>query len=148
MSRTVLVPVDGSPLSFDALRHAFQGFPDSEIVAYHVVDLFRPDYGMLENTGSTYEPMIGTDAWDSAVDDATDRLFAEVAEVADEYDRSVVTDSDIGDPKRLVVEYATAEDVDHVVLGSHGRLDERRPLYGSVAETVARRAPVPVTVVR
>ncbi|TMT81617.1 universal stress protein [Haloterrigena sp. H1] len=148
MSRTVLVPVDGSPLSFDALRHACREFPDAEIVAYHVVDLFRPDYGTLVDVDSTYEPMIGTAAWDRAVEEATDQLFADVSAIADEYDRAVVTDSDIGDPKRLIVEYATVEDVDHVVLGSHGRLDERRPLYGSVTETVVRRTPVPVTVVR
>jgi len=148
MSRTVLVPVDGSPLSFDALRHACREFPDAEVVAYHVVDLFRPDYGTLEDVDSTYEPMIGTAAWDRAVEEATDKLFADVSAIADEYDRSVVTDSDIGDPKRLIVEYATVEDIDHVVLGSHGRLDDRRPLYGSVTETVVRRVPVPVTVIR
>ncbi|GAB7020860.1 universal stress protein [Halostagnicola bangensis] len=36
--------------------------------------------------------------------------------------------------------------VDHVVLGANGRPDERRPLYGSVSETVVRRVPVPVVV--
>ncbi|WP_265109956.1 universal stress protein [Halosolutus halophilus] len=146
MTSRVLVPVDGSPLSMRALRHALREFPDAEITAYHVVDLFEPDYST--DVESSYEPMIGSAEWYRAVDDATDRLFAEVAEVAADYDRSVATDSDIGDPKRLVVEYATEEAVDHVILGSHGRPGTTRPLFGSVAETVVRRAPVPVTVVR
>jgi len=40
MPRTVLVPVDGSPLSSRALRHALREFPEAEIAAYHVIDLF------------------------------------------------------------------------------------------------------------
>jgi nucleotide-binding universal stress UspA family protein len=35
-----------------------------------------------------------------------------------------------------------------VVMGSHGRDGVSRILLGSVAETVVRRAPCPVTVVR
>lgn len=145
MDRTVLVPVDGSPLSSRALRHALREFPDAEITAYHAVDPFTPD---AIDVDSTYEPMIGSDAWDRTVAEATDQIFDDVAEVAAEYDRSVATESDIGDPKRLIVEYAVDEGVDHIVMGSHGRLDAERPLYGSVAETVVRRAPVPVTVIR
>ena len=154
MGTTVLVPLDGSPLSFRALRHAFQEFPDAEFLVFHVVDLFAPrpdpgygDAGSIE-TPSAYEPLIGTDEWYGTVEESTDRLFEEVEAVADEYDREVRTESDIGDPARLIVEYATEEDVDHVVLGAHGRPDERRPLYGSVSETVVRRVSVPVTVVR
>ncbi|SDQ56853.1 universal stress protein [Natronobacterium texcoconense] len=150
MSSTVLVPIDGSPLSVRALRHAFRKFPDGEVVAYHVVDLFDPGHGdeSFVDAPSVYEPMMGTDEWYGAVEESTDRLFAEVEEVAEEYDRSVTTESDIGDPARLVVEYATEEDVDHVVIGAHGRPDERRTIYGSVSETVVRRVPVPITVVR
>ncbi|RKD88984.1 universal stress protein [Halopiger aswanensis] len=145
MVRTVLVPVDGSPLSSRALRYALREFPDAEITAYHAVDPFTPD---AVGVDSTYEPMIGSNAWDRAVAEATDRIFDDVAEIAGDYDRSVATESDIGDPKRLIVEYAIDEDSDHIVLGSHGRLDAERPLYGSVAETIVRRAPVPVTVIR
>lgn len=39
-------------------------------------------------------------------------------------------------------------DVDHVAVGSHGRSGVSRLLLGSVAESVMRRPPVPVTVVR
>ncbi|EMA33260.1 UspA domain-containing protein [Halobiforma lacisalsi AJ5] len=150
MVSTVLVPVDGSPLSFQALRHALREYPEAEVIVYHVVDLFDPGYGRdsVVDSPSAYEPLIGTDEWYGSVEEATDRLFSEADAVADEYDREVTTESDIGDPGRLVVEYATEEDVDHVVIGAHGRPDERRPLYGSVSETVVRRVPVSITIVR
>ena len=41
-----------------------------------------------------------------------------------------------------------ARDIDHVVMGSHGRSGLSRVLLGSVAENVVRRSTVPVTVVR
>ena len=147
MATRMLIAVDGSPLSFRALRYALREFPEAEFVAYHVVDLFEPD--VLEGASdSSYEPMIGSDAWDERVSETTDTLFEEVAEIADEYDRSVATDSDIGDPKRLVVDYAVEEDVDAIVVGAHGRPGRDRPLFGSVADTVVRRATIPVIVVR
>ncbi|MFW6265865.1 MAG: universal stress protein, partial [Halanaeroarchaeum sp.] len=44
--------------------------------------------------------------------------------------------------------YVEETDVDHVVIGSHGRSGVGRILLGSVAERVVRRSPTPVTVVR
>jgi nucleotide-binding universal stress UspA family protein len=148
MSESILVPVDGSPLAEKALRHALTTFPDAEITAYHVVDLFDPDYGTRPARDPTYEPMIGTDDWYAQADSHTDRLFETVRSVAAEHDRTVTTESDIGDPSRLVLDYVDEEAVDHVVLGAHGRERTDRPLFGSEAETIVRRATVTVTVVR
>jgi len=44
--------------------------------------------------------------------------------------------------------YAEDLDVDHIVMDSHGRSGASRVLLGSVAETVTRRSPVSVTIVR
>ena len=52
-----------------------------------------------------------------------------------------------GKPTRVIVDYAEDEFIDHVVMGSHGRQGVSR-LLGSVAKTVVRRSPVPVTVTR
>jgi nucleotide-binding universal stress UspA family protein len=148
MSDSILVAVDGSPLSEKALRHALKTFPGAEITAYHVVDLFDPDFGTHPDRDPTYEPMIGTDDWYAQAEAHTDDLFEAVGTVAAEHDRVVTTDSDIGEPARLVLEYADEADVDHIVLGAHGREWTDRALFGSEAETVVRRARVPVTVVR
>lgn len=55
---------------------------------------------------------------------------------------------EVGHPARVIVDYARREDIDHVVIGSHGREGVSRLLLGSVAEKVVRRSPVPITVVR
>jgi nucleotide-binding universal stress UspA family protein len=60
----------------------------------------------------------------------------------------VDTTAEVGGPANAIVECAEEESVDHIVTGSHGRSGVTRILLGSVAETVVRRSPVPVTVVR
>jgi nucleotide-binding universal stress UspA family protein len=50
----------------------------------------------------------------------------------------------IGDPADAIVDLATEEKVDLIVMGTHGRTGFSRLLMGSVAEAVVRRAPCPV----
>jgi len=47
-----------------------------------------------------------------------------------------------------LLEYAEVHDIDHIVLGSHGRRGLSRFLVGSVAERVVRRSPGSVTIIR
>lgn len=147
MTKNILVPVDGSPLSRAALRHACKEFPDASITVLHVVDLFEPGYGVYSDFETSYEPLAGSEEWYERAEAASEQLLEEARELAADHDRTVSTTSEIGDPKRIIVEYADEEDIDHIVLGAHGRREDR-PVFGSVAEIVARRARVPLTLVR
>lgn len=135
----VLVPVDGSEPSDVALAHALERFDDAEIVALYVMDPVD---------GSTAWGPGSADEWLSASEERAKTVLSGAAEIASDAGRSVTTESVIGRPSRTIVEYTDEHDVDHVVIGSHGREGLSRVLLGSVAETVVRRAPVPVTVVR
>jgi nucleotide-binding universal stress UspA family protein len=53
-----------------------------------------------------------------------------------------------GDPGEAIVDAATAEHADLIVVGSHGRSGVGRFLVGSVSDHVVRHAPCPVMVVR
>jgi nucleotide-binding universal stress UspA family protein len=57
---------------------------------------------------------------------------------------SVVT----GNPVDELLSLALARDADLIVVGTHGRRGLRRMLLGSFAETLVRRSPIPVAVVR
>jgi len=54
----------------------------------------------------------------------------------------------IGDPAGEIVRIAGEDEVQMIVLGTHGRSGISRMLMGSVAEAVVRRAPCPVLVYR
>ena len=49
-----------------------------------------------------------------------------------------------GDPSSAIPRFAESEEVDMVVLGTHGRTGLTRLLMGSVAEAIVRRSPCPV----
>nr|WP_239524364.1 universal stress protein [Halogeometricum borinquense] len=53
-----------------------------------------------------------------------------------------------GNLRGSFTEYAENQDIDHIVIGCHGRSIVSRVLLGDVAQTVAQRASVPVTFVR
>jgi len=145
MSSHVLVAVDGSDQGWRALEHAIEQFAGDRITVLTVVDPMEGMYGDLEGsyyTHETYEEAI--EAGENRCDTARDR--AEDAGLSN--DTAFETVVEVGQPRREIVEYADDNDVDHVVVGSHGRSGVSRILFGSVAETVARRSPVPVTIVR
>jgi nucleotide-binding universal stress UspA family protein len=50
----------------------------------------------------------------------------------------------MGDPATEIVALAEEENVDLIVMGTHGRTGIKRLLMGSVAEAVVRRASCPV----
>lgn len=145
MSEHVLVPLDGSDPSWDALDHAIENHRGGRITVLHVVDPVEGVYAGPE--GGYYDP----DGYERAVDRGEDicEHARERLEEAGALDETVFeTAVEPGRPARTIVSYAADEDVDHVVMGSHGRSGVSRLLLGSVAETVVRRAPMPVTVVR
>ncbi|WP_226483317.1 universal stress protein [Natrinema amylolyticum] len=136
----VLVPIDDSDPARTALEHAVTTHPDATITVLHVIN---PSLTMYHGEMSyDYERLIDLE------EDRSESLFETAREIADEHGASIETETVIGQPSRSIVEFAAENDVDQIVLGSHGRSGVSRVLLGSVAEKVVRRAPVPVTVVR
>lgn len=136
----VLVPFDGSDQSKEALAYAVKQFPDAEITALYAV--YPPRDVVGSGTKAATDEI---EDWGASLDDHT----ARVIELAVEHtDHPIKTATTNGDPAASIVEYAADESVDHIVIGSHGRDGLSRLIMGSVAETVVRRAPTSVTVVR
>ncbi|MEF8840555.1 MAG: universal stress protein [Haloarculaceae archaeon] len=152
LPRSVLVAFDGSTPSRDALSYALERFPDAEVRALYADS---PTSGDAEHLGpggdrSTefedwYEPV---GEWHERADRDADSVLGLAEDVADGYGRAIGTATEAGDPTRVVVDYAGRNDVDHVVVGSHGGEGVTRRLLGSVAAFVVRRSPTSVTVVR
>lgn len=88
------------------------------------------------------------EAWYDDVRNETDDILDEARELASDHGVEITTKVDVGEPWRAIVEYAEENDVDHIIMGSHGRDDDSPLPLGSVAETVMRRSPVLVSIVR
>ncbi|MFD1564246.1 universal stress protein [Haloarchaeobius amylolyticus] len=156
MSRTVFVPTEGSPLSTKALETALMDYPDADIVVCHVmdpigsgrslIDVMRPTFDNGAPPGSV-TPEYWRE-WREEAEAKAETVFDDARELAADHDRTVETVLEFGEPDDIILEYAEGHDVDRIVMGSHCRTGAERFLLGSVAETVVRRAPVPVMVVR
>jgi len=141
MAKHVLVPVDQSEQSENACRFVVEEFPDAEVVLLHVIDPSEGGY-----TAGAGIPSSAEKWYERTKEDAERRLAELSEEVLNHGD--VSTTVEVGRPSRTIIDYAEDHEVDHIVMGSHGREGVTRILLGSVAETVVRKASVPVTVAR
>ncbi|WP_254763700.1 universal stress protein [Natrinema marinum] len=148
MSTYILVPMDGAPLSKKALEVALSEHDDAEFTVLHVIDPADPGYSYPIDVDVTREPLHGSEAWYERAEELADELFDDARETADDYGVDLETELVAGSPARVIVDYAADHDVDHIIMGSHGRDEKSRILLGSVTETVAFRSPVRVTLVR
>ena len=135
----VLVPTDGSTASEGAIEHAIDLATqyDATVHALYVVDVGT--YSSLE---------AGTDmVVDELQAEGTEAVEA-VAAQADDAGVVAETAVETGIVHRSIVDYVDGEDIDLVVMGTHGRTGVGRVLLGSVAENVIRTASAPVMTVR
>ncbi|AEH36890.1 universal stress protein [Halopiger xanaduensis] len=144
MPNHVLVPIDDSSQSTEALEFACSEYPDATITALHVLDPgdFYAATGVEGGTMANYDQL------QEHHEERAENLLEGARERAADRGVEIETDHVVGGVSRSIVDYADEHDVDHIVIGSHGRTGASRILLGSVAETVARRSPVPVTIVR
>ncbi|SEH15476.1 Nucleotide-binding universal stress protein, UspA family [Natronorubrum sediminis] len=140
MTEQILVPYDGSGPAKKALEYTFETFDDVDVTVLYVVPVPEGYWEAFENPEDRIP----------AADEATERgqtILDEAVDRAEESGHELTTEIETGRPGTVIVERAT-EGYDTIVIGSHGRQGVSRILLGSVAESVVRRAPTPVLVVR
>ncbi|AZH27214.1 universal stress protein [Haloplanus aerogenes] len=129
---TILVPTDGSDCSEAAAAHAV-ALAEATGASLHVVHVV--DLGVLpvDESGALIEELqqAGQHALESVIDRAEDVSSVQASVLS-------------GSPYRAIVDYAESEDVDLVVMGTHGRTGFDRYLLGSVTERVVRLSDRPV----
>lgn len=142
MASRILVPMDDSKHAEQALEYALDNFPKGDISVLHVVGVPSPMMG--EATA-----LLLADNVEEAAADRAEPAFERARAVADERGREIETIVGIGQPARNII--GRAENYDTIVLGAHGAhwsRAARQFLVGNVAETVSKRAPIPVIIVR
>lgn len=138
----ILLPTDGSEAVQPAVDAAID-LADKYDATLDVLYVVEPPSSVSGLAGGA-----------TTIDDLLDELEADgrdaTAEIADQARASgleVTTEVRRGNPRDDILEYAEHNDVDAIVLGTHGRRGVKRTLLGSVTEAVVRRAEVPVLTV-
>jgi len=144
MGQHVLVPVDRSSQSERAFEYVLDELQEPRITLLHAIDP-----ASVFAYGDEFEFDVGGYRREERRRREDDERMLDEFE-AEASARGFETEAVIktGRPARRILEAAEERDVDHIVMGSHGRSGVGRVLFGSVAESVTRRSPVPVTVVR
>lgn len=147
MYNQILVPTDGSRVAQAAVKHAVDLAEKygADLHALYIADTDAVAYGL------------GTEQ----VDRIRQGQFSDMKELREEAEeatgyvvergggRGVAVHEQHagGKPHRVIADYAEDNDIDLIVMGSHGRAGVRRALLGSVTERTLRSTHVPVLVV-
>lgn len=141
MAEQVLVALDNSNPAEQALSFALSHFPESELIVFHALSLQEETTKFQLESGTS---MTSVDELEAERREEIEQVIERVRSESDGYDQRLTVEVKAGSPARQIVSYAEEQDVDHIVIGNHGRTGASRILLGSVAEKVIRRAPFPL----
>ncbi len=142
MYKKILSPMDGSEFaecSLEHLRSIATGCNVSEIVLFTVIEPFPPTTGISEDWRNKLERESRAEAED---------YLTKLAQRLDLKENNVTIRTAVahGRPAGNILKYASENNVDLIIMSTHGRSGVSRWVFGSVANKVLRHSPVPVLI--
>lgn len=137
MYENILLPTDGSEGAGEAVEHAasIAGKFDSTIHVVYVVDLRATSpHDMAEVLTGKLE-----DIGKKATQTIKEELEGEGLEVKTYVEKGI--------PHKTIMDLADRQDIDLIIMGTHGRTGLDRIMLGSVTEKVVRKSKIPVLTV-
>lgn len=154
MYQRIMVPVDGSELAECVLPHVesvAMGCNSREVVFVRVVEPVQIPSGTFSEGGAVYDY--------AQLDQVRKDMEQQNRAEADQYlhrlqsrvsygDAKVRTEVLVGSVANTLIEYAEENNVDLVVISTHGRSGIGRWVWGSTADKIMRSGTAPVLMVR
>ncbi len=149
--KKILVPVDGSSASMKALQYAAHlaalEASDAELVVLHVLEDIKQ--GGAIGLQAKYGNVRLVEGFKKARRKAALEWLKQIEEAAKKKGIRLKIEVLDGDSKvEIIIDYASENSVDLIVMGSRGLTGFKRLMLGSVANAVVSNAPCPVMVVR
>jgi nucleotide-binding universal stress UspA family protein len=146
MFNKVLVPLDGSELAERSLDPALLV---SRRSGGKVILLSVPIFRMVLAPGTVgLGQVLPDDSLDLVSRDQTEAYLERIKEARQEPDLAIQTVVMEGDVAGNIVDLAANEEVDLIIMTTHGYSGFTRWMMGSITERVLRHAPCPVLVIR
>lgn len=138
----ILVPTDGSDAVEPAIEMALDMARTHDATLHALFAVDPPS-----TIGGAGEGFTGLDNLLDELEEEGHRATESIAMRAD--DSNVETETAVrrGNPRDEILSYATDNDIDLIIMGTHGRTGVKRSLLGSVTETVIRHSDIPVMTV-
>lgn len=141
----ILVPVDGSQISFSAVKHAAQ---IAKVFGSQLTLISLVAEDPLSDVDFYYSAPVMKDYFLQAYNNA-EKALHDAVQIAQEYGVNVQSKIIKGQVSEdAVVETATALKSDLIVMGSHGRKGFQKFLLGSFAQDVLKSTELPVLIVK
>ena len=145
----ILCPVDFSRNAAHATRYAlaFADAYDAEVILLQVTH--APAVTMTDYAGFPYCELDLASTIIPTLEDEDDRRLDRLAEhLQENHSCRIRPLHTVGKPFVEIIRVAEEENVDLIVMGTHGRTGLKHVLIGSTAEKVVRMAPCPVLTVK
>ncbi len=140
--KKILVPMDFSECSDAALKYA-RALREAFGASLHLLHVVQDPYTQPWAAEAFPAPL------GEMLQQWQEQARTRLAGLLDEKDRASATiGTVVGSPFYEIVRYAVEQEIDLIVIGTHGRGPVAHMLLGSVAEKVVRKAPCPVLTVR
>lgn len=150
--KKILVPVDGSDLSFKAVDYAIHlaKADNAEITALNVVEDIKQ--GGAIGLQAKYGNVSLVDAFRKARKESAEQWMNKISQDAKSqgvnFKKEIIDDEDVSSEAGVITKFAQQNYFDLIVIGSKGRSKLEKFLMGGVTNRVVNSAQIPVLVVR
>lgn len=140
----ILLPTDFSEHARDTVDYAC-ALAEKFDAELHVLHVLQDLVAMVPEPGLAYPP---PGDYMTELRESAEQALQQVVDPQWAAGKSVVRVTRQGPPFLEIIRYARENEVDLIVMGTHGRTGLAHMLLGSVAEKVVRKSPCPVLTVR
>ena len=140
MYQKILAPLDGSELSESILRHVKTVATGCQVPEVVLLTVIQPPQQVYEVSADLLR------AADERMQAETEDYLSKVADSLKEEGIATQTATIHGTPADEILDYAKKNQVDLIIMSTHGRSGVSRWVFGSVADGVLRHSAVPVLI--
>ena len=140
---TLLIPVDGSDYSLKAVDYAASRARESKSpVEVHLLNV------QMQIVSVNVKLFVSAESLESYYRDEGNRALEAPLARAKSAGLNVTPHIGVGDPAKIIMDYAAEKKADEIVMGSHGRGALSGAVLGSVAQKVVHLSSLPVVLVK